>query len=171
MPSCTSGGTLGRDPQSRHSAEPGALPLVLRRGEGLPARIVGDRRAAHLLHLRRPAADQRLDAAAAAYLSAAQRIVAGVIVLGLALPEIAAAGRPRPAPPHPSSGVPAGSTDGAGACAALGRRTTLASAIRGTPGQSRYPASAFSAARAQRQGGGGRHGQHHRHGPRHRHGT
>lgn len=79
----------------------GAVPLVLERGEGLPARVLwvlaenGD----IYLVLGDPGRDvQRLDAAAAVYgLSAAQRRVAGLIVEGMPLPEIARAMGVRPA--------------------------------------------------------------------------
>lgn len=73
----------------------GALPLVLEAGEGLPARIwwvIAEGGAIYFTFPPVGGHDQRLDAAAAAYsLSAAQRIVAGHIVAGLTLPEIAAA--------------------------------------------------------------------------------
>lgn len=73
----------------------GVLPLVLEAGEGVPARIWWVIAEGGAIYFTFPPAgghDQRLDAAAAAYnLSAAQRVVAGRIVAGLALPEIAEA--------------------------------------------------------------------------------
>lgn len=79
----------------------GALPVVLERGEGLPARVlwVLAENGGIYLMLDDPGRDvQRLDAAAAVYgLSAAQRRVAGHIVEGMPLPEIARAMGVRPA--------------------------------------------------------------------------
>jgi len=79
----------------------GALPVVLERGEGLPARVlwVLAENGGIYLMLGDPGRDvQRLDAAAAVYaLSAAQRLVAGYLVEGMPVPEIAKAMGVRPA--------------------------------------------------------------------------
>lgn len=81
-------------------ARRGAMPIVLDVGLGIPARVwwvVADSGAIYFTFPSIAGHAQRLDAAAAAYaLSPAQRIVAGHIVDGLALPEIAAAMKVRP---------------------------------------------------------------------------
>lgn len=78
----------------------GAMPIVLDVGLGTPARVwwvVADSGAIYFTFPSTAGHAQRLDAAAAAYgLSPAQRIVAGHIVDGLALPEIAKAMKVRP---------------------------------------------------------------------------